>query len=133
MSLIELATISFRTPSLILLPLSTIPSLLYTFPGAIPAALTVLHALLPSVFPAVPDSQALAEKTKRSALLTDILGLSFSHNALGLLKIDTFKTGVILLSGLFLYDIWWVFGTEVVSAIFKTYSSIEYLLYSRLS
>jgi minor histocompatibility antigen H13 len=51
----------------------------------------------------------------RSALVTDILGLSFSHNALALLKLDSFKTGCILLSGLFVYDIWWVFGTEVVS------------------
>lgn len=63
--------------------------------------------------------------------------MSFSHNALSLLKIDSFKTGMlstgstfglkhanlhrshllgtILLSGLFFYDIWWVFGTEVVS------------------
>jgi minor histocompatibility antigen H13 len=47
-------------------------------------------------------------------LLTDILSMSFSHNALSLLKIDSFKTGCILLSGLFFYDIWWVFGTEVV-------------------
>jgi len=47
-------------------------------------------------------------------LITDILGLSFTHNALALLKIDSFKTGTILLSGLFVYDIWWVFGTEVM-------------------
>lgn len=47
--------------------------------------------------------------------MTDILALSFSHNALSLLKLDSFKTGCILLTGLFLYDIWWVFGTEVVS------------------
>ncbi|KAJ7084374.1 peptidase A22B, signal peptide peptidase [Mycena belliarum] len=50
----------------------------------------------------------------RSPLLTDVLSLSFSHNALALLKIDSFRTGCILLAGLFLYDIWWVFGTEVM-------------------
>lgn len=44
-----------------------------------------------------------------------MLALSFSYNALSFLTIDSFKTGSILLSGLFLYDIWWVFGTEVVS------------------
>lgn len=49
--------------------------------------------------------------------MTDILSMSFSHNALSLLKIDSFKTGCILLSGLFLYDIWWVFGTGVVRAL----------------
>lgn len=35
------------------------------------------------------------------------------------MKIDSFKTGCILLSGLFLYDIWWVFGTGVVSVLFN--------------
>lgn len=55
--------------------------------------------------------------TRRSGLLTDTLALSFAHNSLSLLKIDSFQTGCILLSGLFLYDIWWVFGTEVVSAL----------------
>jgi minor histocompatibility antigen H13 len=48
-------------------------------------------------------------------LLTDILSLSFSHTALSFLKIDSFKTGCVFLSGLFVYDIWWVFGTDVVS------------------
>ncbi|EKM80937.1 hypothetical protein AGABI1DRAFT_56125 [Agaricus bisporus var. burnettii JB137-S8] len=52
--------------------------------------------------------------SSRKFIFTDILGLSFSHNALSLLRIDSFKTGSILLSGLFFYDIWWVFGTEVM-------------------
>lgn len=46
--------------------------------------------------------------------MTNILGLSFAYNALCLLKLDSFQTGTILLGGLFIYDIWWVFGTEVV-------------------
>lgn len=83
----EIASISMRTPSWFLLVVATLPSILYTFG--------------PST-------------TRRSAVLTDILAMSFSHNALSLLKIDSFKTGCVLLSGLFLYDIWWVFGTEVM-------------------
>ncbi|RPD59796.1 hypothetical protein L227DRAFT_575784 [Lentinus tigrinus ALCF2SS1-6] len=83
----ELLSLSLRTPSLFLIPAGSIPSVLYTFGG---------------------------NATRRSALLTDILALSFSHNALSLLKLDSFKTGCVLLSGLFLYDIWWVFGTEVM-------------------
>ena len=47
-------------------------------------------------------------------LLTNILALSFGHGAMSMLKLDSFKTGSILLSGLFFYDIWWVFGTKVV-------------------
>ncbi|KAI0675139.1 signal peptide peptidase-domain-containing protein [Trametes maxima] len=83
----ELVSVSLRTPSLILIPLGSIPSFLYTFGSS---------------------------TTRRSALLTDLLALSFSHNALSLLQLDSFKTGCVLLSGLFLYDIWWVFGTEVM-------------------
>lgn len=77
---------SLRTPSIILLVPSLVPSILYTYQAG----------------------------PKKSALITNILALSFSHNALSLMKLDTFWTGIILLSGLFLYDIWWVFGTEVV-------------------
>ncbi|KAI1794175.1 signal peptide peptidase-domain-containing protein [Ganoderma leucocontextum] len=89
----ELLSLSLRTPSLFLIPAGAIPSILYTFGGS---------------------------ATRRSALLTDILGLSFSHNALSLLKLDSFKTGVVLLSGLFVYDIWWVFGTEVMVKVATT-------------
>jgi len=56
-----------------------------------------------------------SNETSKPALMTNILGLSFAYNALCLLKIDSFQTGTILLAGLFVYDIWWVFGTEVVS------------------
>ena len=52
---------------------------------------------------------------KKSVFVINILALSFAHNALATIKLDTFWTGLILLSGLFFYDIWWVFGTEVVS------------------
>lgn len=80
-------SLSFKTPSLCLFPLAVIPSALSSF------------------------SKAYG----KSALITDIMGLSFAHNAISLLKIDSFKTGAVLLAGLFFYDIWWVFGTEVVS------------------
>ncbi|KAJ4483461.1 peptidase A22B, signal peptide peptidase [Lentinula aciculospora] len=83
---VDIFSLKWRTPSLILLPLSVIPSVLYRYSSA----------------------------SRRSALLTDVLSMSFCHNALSLLKLDSFKTGTALLSGLFLYDIWWVFGTPVM-------------------
>ncbi|KDR75927.1 hypothetical protein GALMADRAFT_68490 [Galerina marginata CBS 339.88] len=81
-----------RTPSIVLVPLALVPSGLYLFWSA----------------------------SRRSVLLTDVLALSFSHNALSLLKIDSFKTGSILLSGLFVYDVWWVFGTNVMVKVATT-------------
>jgi len=67
-------------------------------------------ALLPLAI--IPS--ALYTFRARSILLTDVLALAFAHNALALLKIDSFQTGCILLAGLFFYDVWWVFGTEVM-------------------
>lgn len=61
-------------------------------------------------------------EAKKPALLTNILAMSFAHNALSLLRLDSFWTGCILLSGLFVYDIWWVFGTEVVRIASSTCS-----------
>lgn len=81
-----LVSLSCRAPTVLLLPVSCVIATLY-------------HVGVPS---------------QKSIILTDILGLSLAHNALSLLRIDSFKTGTILLSGLFFYDIWWVFGTEVV-------------------
>ncbi|TCD67443.1 hypothetical protein EIP91_012360 [Steccherinum ochraceum] len=89
----EVMKLSMRTPSFVLVLLGALPSILYNFG---------------------PKS------TRRSALLTDILSLSFAHNALSLLKLDSFKTGCVLLSGLFIYDIWWVFGTEVMLKVATT-------------
>ncbi|EGO00270.1 hypothetical protein SERLA73DRAFT_180769 [Serpula lacrymans var. lacrymans S7.3] len=88
----ELFSVSARTPTLFLLPLGVLPSYIYSFSNA----------------------------DRKSVLMTDILSLSFSHNALSLLKIDSFKTGCILLSGLFFYDIYWVFGTEVMVKVATT-------------
>ena len=80
-----MVSLSVRTPSVVLMPLALVPSGLYVC------------------------------GMKQSAVVTDVLALSFAHNALSLLKLDSFRTGAILLSGLFVYDVWWVFGTEVVS------------------
>jgi minor histocompatibility antigen H13 len=85
----ELLSVSLRTPTIALFPLALIPSVLFN----------------------------TSETYRKSALITDILALSFSHNAICLLKIDSFKTGCILLSGLFFYDIYWVFGTDVMLTV----------------
>ncbi|OAX42510.1 hypothetical protein K503DRAFT_853899 [Rhizopogon vinicolor AM-OR11-026] len=85
----ELLSASFRTPTIMMFPFAFIPSVLYS----------------------------MSEGSSKSVLLTDILALSFAHNALSLLKIDSFKTGCVLLSGLFFYDIYWVFGTEVMLTV----------------
>jgi len=79
-------SLSCRMPSIFLAPLGAIPSVLYAFWYG----------------------------PEKPVLLTNILALSFGHEAMSMLKVDSFRTGSILLSGLFFYDIWWVFGTKVM-------------------
>lgn len=45
-------------------------------------------------------------------MLSNMFALSFAFNAITLLKLDSFKTGTVLLAGLFIYDVWWVFGSS---------------------
>ncbi|KAI8873599.1 hypothetical protein GQ42DRAFT_160448 [Ramicandelaber brevisporus] len=52
-------------------------------------------------------------------ILNNIIGLSFSYTAIKLIRLDSFRTGMILLSGLFIYDIFWVFGTDVMVTVAK--------------
>ncbi|BGP24694.1 minor histocompatibility antigen H13 [Rhodotorula toruloides] len=47
-------------------------------------------------------------------ILSNLVALSFAFNAISLLYLDSFATGSILLAGLFVYDIWWVFGSKAV-------------------
>ncbi|KAI9250986.1 signal peptide peptidase-domain-containing protein [Phascolomyces articulosus] len=56
-------------------------------------------------------------------IASNIFGFSFSINAIQLLSLDSFKTGMILLSGLFFYDIFWVFGTEVMVSVAKNFDA----------
>ncbi|KAI6046154.1 signal peptide peptidase-domain-containing protein [Pisolithus marmoratus] len=83
---LELFSMSLRTPTMVLLPVSLMPSILYVS----------------------------SETNQKSIILTNILALALAHNALSILRLDSFRTGCVLLSGLFLYDIYWVFGTKVM-------------------
>ncbi|KAF7288634.1 Sec7-like domain belongs to guanine nucleotide exchange factors [Mycena chlorophos] len=66
---------------------------------------SVSACLLPLAF--VPS--AVYMLNGRSALLTNVLGVSFATAAIAMLKIDSFSTGCIMLSGLFFYDVYFVF------------------------
>ncbi|GAA6053012.1 hypothetical protein JCM3770_002382 [Rhodotorula araucariae] len=65
---------------------------------------------------AVPLAVALSlgQMYTRNWILSNLVALSFSYNAISLLYLDSFATGSVLLAGLFLYDVWWVFGSKAV-------------------
>jgi minor histocompatibility antigen H13 len=50
-------------------------------------------------------------------IASNLIGLSFAYNGIQLLALDSFKTGMALLTGLFFYDIYFVFGTEIMMTV----------------
>ena len=64
-------------------------------------------------------------------ITSNLLGLSFAFTAIKVLHLDSFKTGMILLAGLFIYDIFWVFGTDVMVSVAKSFDVPVKLLFPR--
>lgn len=62
---------------------------------------------------------------------SNLLGLAFALSAIKMLHLDSFKTGMILLAGLFLYDIFWVFGTDVMVSVAKSFDVPVKLLFPK--
>ena len=50
-------------------------------------------------------------------------GLAFAVNGVELLHLNNVVTGCILLGGLFFYDIFWVFGTDVMVTVAKSFEA----------
>lgn len=51
--------------------------------------------------------------------LNNVLGISFCLQGIERFSLGTYKIGAILLVGLFFYDIFWVFGTDVMVTVAK--------------
>lgn len=67
-------------------------------------------------------------------LANNILGLAFCIQGIEMLSLGSFKTGAILLSGLFVYDIFWVFFTPVMVSVAKSFDApIKLLFPSRIA
>lgn len=46
-----------------------------------------------------------------------MIGVALAVQGMQLLQLDRFQTGAIVLAGLFFYDIYWVFGTDVMVSV----------------
>merc|ERR1712013_95250 len=60
---------------------------------------------------------------KKRWLANDLLGMAFAVNGVELLHLNNVVTGCILLGGLFFYDIFWVFGTDVMVTVAKSFEA----------
>ncbi|KAJ8446864.1 hypothetical protein Cgig2_016174 [Carnegiea gigantea] len=67
--------------------------------------------------------------SKKHWLANNILGIAFCIQGIEMLSLGSFKTGAILLGGLFLYDIFWVFFTPVMVSVAKSFDAPIKLLF----
>ncbi|XP_058107813.1 signal peptide peptidase 1-like [Magnolia sinica] len=67
--------------------------------------------------------------SKKHWLANNILGLAFCIQGIEMLSLGSFKTGGILLAGLFVYDIFWVFFTPVMVSVAKSFDAPIKLLF----
>lgn len=56
-------------------------------------------------------------------IANNLFGIAFAINGVELLQLNNVVTGCILLCGLFVYDIFWVFGTNVMVSVAKTFEA----------
>ncbi|CAG9863495.1 unnamed protein product [Phyllotreta striolata] len=56
-------------------------------------------------------------------IANNLFGLAFAINAVELLHLNNVVTGCILLCGLFFYDVFWVFGTDVMVTVAKSFEA----------
>ncbi|XP_055702312.1 minor histocompatibility antigen H13 [Phlebotomus papatasi] len=56
-------------------------------------------------------------------IANNLFGVAFAVNAVALLRLNNVVTGCILLGGLFVYDIFWVFGTNVMVTVAKSFEA----------
>ncbi|XP_062871895.1 minor histocompatibility antigen H13 isoform X2 [Trichomycterus rosablanca] len=61
--------------------------------------------------------------TKKHWVANNLFGLAFALNGVELLHLNNVSTGCILLGGLFVYDVFWVFGTNVMVTVAKSFEA----------
>merc|ERR1712127_1004451 len=97
----------------------------------------VVLKLIPAAVPVIPfhlnftQGEGEAKETvvgvwyilKKHWLANDLLGMAFAVNGVELLHLNNVVTGCILLGGLFFYDIFWVFGTDVMVTVAKSFEA----------
>lgn len=68
---------------------------------------------------------------KKHWLANNVLGLAFSLQGIEHLSLGTVQNGVILLCGLFFYDVFWVFCTPVMVSVAKNFDAPIKLLFPK--
>jgi len=69
--------------------------------------------------------------TTKHWISNNILGLAFSIQGIAMLSLGSYKVGCILLSGLFFYDIFWVFATDVMVTVARSFDAPIKLIFPK--
>lgn len=60
---------------------------------------------------------------KKHWIANNLFGLAFALNGVEFLSLNSITNGCILLGGLFVYDVFWVFGTNVMVSVAKSFEA----------
>ena len=71
-------------------------------------------------------------KTKHF-MLNNVLGISFCVQTIERVSIGSYAVGAVLLIGLFFYDIYWVFNTDVMVTVAKSFDGPIKILFRRVT
>eukprot|EP01118_Nematostelium_gracile_P007225 TRINITY_DN233_c0_g7_i1.p1 TRINITY_DN233_c0_g7~~TRINITY_DN233_c0_g7_i1.p1 ORF type:complete len:355 (-),score=93.43 TRINITY_DN233_c0_g7_i1:68-1066(-) len=69
--------------------------------------------------------------TTKHWIANNIFGLAFSIQGVAMLSLGSYKIGCTLLGGLFVYDVFWVFGTDVMVTVAKSFDAPIKLLFPK--
>ena len=69
---------------------------------------------------------------KKHWLANNLLGMALAINRVELIHLNNVATGCILLGGLFFYDIFWVFGTDVMVTVAKSFKAPIKLVFPKV-
>jgi hypothetical protein len=67
--------------------------------------------------------------TTGSWACSNLFGIAFSVQGIEMLSLGSYLNGCILLCGLFIYDVFWVFGTDVMVTVAKSFDAPIKLLF----
>lgn len=72
---------------------------------------------------------AISWTVTRHWALHNLFAMAFCIQGIRIVSVGSFKIAVILLSGLFVYDVFWVFGTEVMVSVAKSFEAPAKLIF----
>ncbi|KAG6489872.1 hypothetical protein ZIOFF_051153 [Zingiber officinale] len=94
------------------------------FPWLVLAQAASLEFTISQVVASIPGTLfCVWYALKKHWLANNILGIAFCIQGIEMLSLGSFKTGAILLVGLFFYDIFWVFFTPVMVSVAKSFDA----------